>query len=110
METVRCLIADMPQMVLADIVQKLTEESNDIEVVDRVDNLEDAFAALIETQANVLISGAKNTQVPERFTDILKKFSGLSIVCLAEDGRQLSVHLDDVGTKDIVTILRALRR
>jgi len=34
----RCLIADIPQLILADIVYWLAEESEDIKVVERLEN------------------------------------------------------------------------
>ncbi len=34
----RCLIADIPQLILADIVYRLAEESEDIKVVERLES------------------------------------------------------------------------
>ncbi len=46
METLHCLIADIPQIVLADIVQDMVEESNDIDVIGRVNITEEILSAV----------------------------------------------------------------
>lgn len=110
MGSVRCLIADMPQMVLADIVRNLAEECSDIEVVGRVNSLEDVLTATGHDPVDVLITGMQNTALPHMYLDIMKKITNLAVVGLVDDGRQLAVYLDNVGKNDILKILRVLRR
>lgn len=110
MQSVRCLIADIPQLVLADIVQNLAEESSDIEVVDRVNSIDDIWSVIARTPVDVLILGMKNTVLPRMCVDVMQRFSNLAIVGLVDDGRQLAVYMDNVGSSDVLRILRALRR
>jgi DNA-binding NarL/FixJ family response regulator len=110
MQSVRCLIADIPQLVLADIVRNLAEESSDIEVVDSVNSIEDIWSVIARTPVDVLILGMKNTVLPRMYVDVMQRFSNLAIVGLVDDGRQLAVYMDNVGSSDILRILRALRR
>ena len=108
METLHCLIADIPQVVLADIVQRITEENHNIEVVKRVPNIEDVPAVLSRQNIDVLILGMKSNTSPRTYRDILNKFSDLLIVGLVDDGRQAVIYMDDVGSNEIVKIIRTL--
>lgn len=108
METIHCLIADIPQVVLADIVQRITEENQNIEVVNRVPNIEDVPAILSRQDIDVLILGMKSNTSPQTYKDILNKFSDLLIVGLVDDGRLAAIYMDDVGSNEIVKIIRTL--
>lgn len=108
METLNCLIADIPQVVLADIVQKITEENQNIEVVERVPNIEDVPAILSRQDIDVLILGMKSNVTPQACRDIQKNYSDLLIVGLVDDGRQATIYMDDVGCNDIVQAIKTL--
>ena len=108
METLHCLMADIPQVVLADIVQRITEENYNIEVVKRVPNIEDVPAVLSRQNIDVLILGMKSNTSPRTYRDILNKFSDLLIVGLVDDGRLAVIYMDDVGSNEIVKIIRTL--
>ena len=108
METLHCLMADIPQVVLADIVQRITEENYNIEVVKRVPNIEDVPAVLSRQNIDVLILGMKSNTSPRTYRDILNKFSDLLIVGLVDDGRLAVIYMDDVGSDEIVKIIRTL--
>ena len=108
METLHCLIADIPQIVLADIVQRITEENHNIEVVKRVPKIEDVPAILSRQDIDVLILGMKSNIYPRACRDILKNYSDLLIVGLVDDGRRAAIYMDDVGSNEIVKIIRTL--
>ena len=108
METLHCLIADIPQVVLADIVQRIAEENQNIEVVKRVPNIEDVPAILSRQDIDVLILGMKSNTSPQTYKYILNNFSDLLIVGLVDDGRQAAVYMDDVGSNEIVKIISTL--
>ncbi len=108
METLHCLIADIPQIVLADIVQDMVEESNDIDVIGRVNTTEEILSAVKQGSVDVLVLGMKNDAAPRVLVDIMNKVSNLVVVGLVDDGRKLAVYLDDVGKSEIVNIIRML--
>ena len=108
METLHCLIADIPQIVLADIVQRITEENKSIEVVKRVPNIEDVPEILSRQDIDVLILGMKSNVTPKACSDILKNYSDLLIVGLVDDGRRAAIYMDDVGSNEIVKIISVL--
>lgn len=109
-ETIRCVIAGIPQNLLADIVQSVAEESGVIEVVDRVNSVADIPAVLSRLQVDVLILGMKNIVLPNLDFMLKGCHSELPIVGLGDDGRRLAVYLDNAGKDEILNILSALRR
>ena len=108
METLHCLIADIPQIVLADIVQKITEENQNIEVVKRVPKIEDVPAILSRQDIDVLILGMKSNAYSRACRDIQSKFSDLLIIGLVDDGRQATIYMGDVGCNEIVQAIKTL--
>ena len=110
METIHCLIADIPQVVLADIVQRITEENQNIEVVKRVPNIEDVPAILSEQDIDVLILGMKSNTSLQAYRDILNNFSDLLIVGLVDDGRLVAIYMDDVGVDEMLKIITSYAR
>ena len=109
-ETLHCLIADIPQILLADIVQRITEENKSIEVVKRVSNIEDVPAILNRQDIDVLILGMKSNTFPQTYRDILNKFSDLLIVGLVDDGRLAAIYMDDIGVDEILKIITSYAR
>lgn len=110
MERVRCVIADMPHKLLADIIENMVEKCDDIEVVERVDNHADLISAVTERSAEVIILGVKSRDLPEVYTKIAKCVANILVIGLVDDGRCLSVFLDNAGQRDITRVILALRR
>jgi len=108
MKRVRCLIADLPQQLLADIVQNMAEESGLIEVVDQVSSIADIPTVIASKPVDVLMLGMKNTELPSLCVDLMNRISGLHIIGLVDDGRRLAVYLNNVGRTDVLRIIRAL--
>lgn len=108
MKCVRCLIADIPQQLLADIVQNIAKESGLIEVVDQVSSVADIPAVIANKPVDVLILGMKNTELPSLCVDLMNRISHLLVIGLVDDGRRLAVYLNNVGRTDILRIIRTL--
>ena len=108
MDKVRCVIAEMPQKLLADIVQNMVEDSGVIEVVSRIDGSAEISSEIATHSADVLILGMKSEQIPCFCTDIMNRNFNLSVVGLVDDGRRLAVYLDNIGKDDILRIVKAL--
>ena len=106
METLRCLISDIPQKLLSDIILGITQQHENIEVVDRVSGREELAATLSREPIDVLILGLKQNCFPEFCRDILNRFSDLLIVGLFDDGRLAAVYLDDVSSNEIIKVIR----
>ena len=74
MKTLRCLIADIPQKILADIVQSETQQYEKIDVVGQVSDINDISALLQRQKIDVLIVGIREDSSHQFCRDILQKF------------------------------------
>ena len=108
MEILRCLIADIPQKVLADIVQRVTQQHGKIDVIGQVSGIDDVPAILGKEAIDVLIMGMRDNTPHQFCRDILKKFPGLLVVGLVDDGRMAVACLADVSSRELVKIITLL--
>ena len=106
METLRCLISDIPQKLLSDIILGITQQHQNIEVVDRVADREELHSILNKQSIDVLILGLKHNCFPEFCRELLNQFSDLLIVGLCDDGRLAAVYFDDVSGQEIIELIR----
>lgn len=106
----RCVMADIEQQLLADIVQNITEESGAIEVVARVGRIADVPAVVADTTVDFLIMGMKSLSLPPLALSVMNNMPELPVIGLVEDGRRLAVYLDRVGKDDFLRIVRVLSR
>ena len=108
MELIHCLIADVPQTILADIVQIITQENKNIDVVKNVPNIEDVPAILSGQEIDVLIIGMKSDVNSRVCRDLQLKCPDLLILGLVDDGRQAAIYMGDVGCNKLVQTINAL--
>ena len=110
MENIRCVIANMPQQLLRDIVENMVRESGDIEVVERVANIRDIPSVIAKNPVDLLIMGMESNILPSSCLGIMNRSADVPILGLVDDGRQLVVYLNNVGKNDILKMVRTLRR
>ena len=108
MRNLQCLIADIPQAILADILQRTAEQSEHIEVVDRISNLDDLPAALAQNPVDVLIVGMDKPVVPRRYSDLMNRFANLLVVGLIDDGRSAAVFVNDISSDEMTDLITLL--
>lgn len=108
MQSVRCVIANIPQEILADIVQNLLGISSRIKIIDRVGSIGDLPQVLQREPVDALILGMDDLPLPASELELSKQLGGLPIVGLDNDGRRLIVYVDNVGGCDLVKIIEAL--
>jgi AmiR/NasT family two-component response regulator len=110
MENIRCVIANMPQKLLRDIVENMVRESGDIEVVDQVENIRDVPSVIADNSVDLLIMGMESNNLPESCLGIMNRSANVPILGLVDDGRRLAMYLNNVGKNDILKMVRTLRR
>lgn len=108
MKPLRCLIADIPQKVLADILERVTEEVEDIKVVGQVLGMDEVSHYLNRHKIDVLILGMHVESSNLFCREILRQFPNLLIVGLVDDGRMAVVCLGDVGSHQLVRAITVL--
>jgi hypothetical protein len=104
------LIADIPQAVLVDIVQRIAEETENVKVVDRITDIAELPAIMDSQPIDVLIIGMEKFVIPQICSDMLNKFSNLLIVGLVDDGRKAAVYINDVTSHEVNQIIGILGR
>jgi hypothetical protein len=110
MESIRCVIANMPQQMLVDIVENMAAESGILEVVERVKSINEIPSAIAKNPVDLLILGMKGSELPELCANILNRSKDLPILGLVDDGRRLAMYLNNVSKDDILGILGTLHR
>lgn len=106
MKPLRCLIADIPQKVLADIVQTLTQQDKNIEMVGRMNGADD-IDDIVERQAiDVLISGMEKSTAQTACCQFMEKFPDLLIIGLLDDGRMAVACMGSLGKDDLLNLIR----
>jgi len=107
-EPLRCLIAEMPQKILADIVQKVVRENSNVDVIESNKPIEDLSLEFINQRINVLILGMKSLILPKVCEDLLATYSNLMILGIVADGRKVAVYFNDIVSQDIVNLINLL--
>ena len=108
METLRCLIADIPQNILADIVRRVTQQDEKIDVIGQVRNIDGITGFLRRENIDVLIMGMRDGTPHQFCQDIFRNFPDLLIVGLVDDGRMAVACLADVSSRQLLDIITLL--
>jgi hypothetical protein len=107
-EPLHCLIANIPQAMLVDIVQRIAEETENIKVVGRVSSIAELPAILSNRPIDVLIIGMEKFVFPQICSDMLKTYARLVVVGLVDDGRMAAVYLNDISSQEVTNIIGIL--
>ena len=110
MQPLTCLIADIPQSVLADIVQRIAMDTRDVKVIPGVANSADLPSILNNQSVDVLIVGMEEFALPGVCKSMLDRFTDLLVVALVNDGRKAAVFINDIRSQEVSTIIEALGR
>ena len=110
MQNIRCMVADIPQMVLADIIQKIVEERPGVEIVGRVDNDNDLNRYLDEHAIDVVIHCMEETSNSALIDNILKNSPQAVSVGLQKSGRLVCVCVDDIGPEQLLNLIENVTR
>lgn len=108
MKSLQCLIADMPQAILVDILKRTAARSENIEVADRILSMEELPEALEQNPVDVLIVGMEKITVPKIYSELMNRHSNLLVVGLIDDGRTAAVFVNDIGSDEITDLITLL--
>ena len=107
MNTLRCLISNLPQKLLSDIVLATASPHMNIEVVGNVSAGEDLPALVKRKSVDVLLVGGDKDILPQKINDILDGDRDPLIICMIDDGRRAAIFLNDIGTRELEEIISA---
>ena len=107
MENFRCVIADIAHFMLADIVQRITEQHLKVEYFN---NIEDGtISALVQqNDVDVVLTSFESLELPKFCNDLLEECSDIAVVGLVEDGRRICICVDDAGPHELIELIRAV--
>lgn len=107
MGTLRCLISNLPQTLLSDIVLATASPHMNIEVVGNVSTDEDLPALIKRKSVDMLLIGADRNTLPQNINAILDGDQDPVIICLIDDGRRAAIFLNDIGTRELEELISA---
>lgn len=107
MGKIRCAIADVPQTILADILQRHLERSLDVEFIQRIDKKENIKHHLCGEDVDVVITSFDLEEIPQVCNNLLDEFSDV-VVGLVADGRRTCIYIDDIAPKKLTELIRVL--
>lgn len=106
MENIRCLIADIPQLLLADIVEKIIEERPGVEVMYRSDNENALHTQMREGLIDVVIHSMADHDMSLIIKELLKTSSHTISVGVIDDGRRVCICMRDIGPDEFIELIR----
>lgn len=107
MVALRCLISNIPQTLLSDIVLATATPHIDIEIVGDVSSDADLPALMKKKSVDVLMIGADKDTLPQDINDIQEGNPDAMILCLIDDGRRTAIYLNDIGTGELEELISA---
>ncbi len=107
MEEVRILLADMERTVLAQIMEKIAAYRPNMEVVGRCVNRSTLSDDARNANANVIVLGLAESELPEICTSLLDTMPDVVVVGVAADGRCVLIQAENLGTNELMATIRA---
>lgn len=110
MEKVRCLIADLPQRMLGDIVKIVVDQEDSIELVGNVKNVDNLPQFVVDESIEFLIVGIDSNHLDHFYNGLIKIVSDVVVLGLIDEGHDAIFYLEDIGVNDMVKIFSLLSR
>lgn len=105
METLRCLISNVPQKLLSDIILETVQQHMNIEVVDDT-SADDDLAALVKKESvDLLLIGIERNILPRNISELIESVPDLLIVGLVDDGRGAAIFVNDIGAGELEELI-----
>ena len=105
MDLIRCLITDVHQRLLGEIVKKVLEKENSLELVGSDNKVEDLPLLVKKQSVDVLIAGVDYDPFQQLFNGQLSDLSDVMVIGLIDDGRGAVVYLEDIGVDEIIELI-----
>lgn len=110
MEHIRCITANVTPGMLHDIVNKVVEKDDAIELIANVYNVDDLHH-LIETQTiDVLIIGVDCQHARQIYDDLIKVHTDVLVMGLIDDGHDAMVFLNNIGIDEMLELIKLFTR
>ena len=106
MESIRCVIEDISNIMLADIVHRISEQNLNVEFLQNIHD--NNLSTLVREHAvDVVVTGFDNKDIPMVCNQLLEEFHDVAIVGLIEDGRRMCIYIDDAGPRELIELIQS---
>ncbi|MDH5181644.1 MAG: hypothetical protein OEZ39_14660 [Gammaproteobacteria bacterium] len=105
MEYIRCVIADIPQIILADIIQQLTEQHPGIEVVARFDDFEKLASFIQQQDIDMVMLGTDMDSMAQSLNEVLALSPQTVVIAIIKNGRRACACIEDVGASELLDVV-----
>ena len=94
MENLQCLVSGVTNRILGDIIKRLLND-NCIKSYECSSFICDLASAVNDDVSHVIV-GMGNKQLPREFKEIFNKKNDLIVIELLNNGKSLSLYMDDI--------------
>lgn len=111
MNLTRCVIANMPQHILADILENLA--NYEFEIVKRLDaiaNIEEIFSSSDEDNIDLAVVGINSADLTPSFYNFLNSNIDISVIAIIDGGAHMAAFINNFGTSDLLKAMRLISR
>lgn len=105
MKKIRCVIAGVSHIMLADIMQRIAEQNLNIELINDVE-AEDLSSHVQQLGINVVMTSFDATELPKACNELLEEVPDVAVVGLVEDGRKLCICINDAGPAELIELIQ----
>lgn len=108
MNKIRCLIADIPQHLLVEIIRKTTESQTDIDVdvIEQRELGKDLVDLITEESVDTLLLGMEKDFDIRSLDKIFDVLPQVVVVGIIDDGRRVCLSMEDVGPELLMKLVR----
>lgn len=107
MSLIRCLIADVPQRMLGDIVKQVVEQEDSVELVGNVNNVVDLPLYVEKQSIDLLIVGVDCENSQQLYKGLISALSDVMVFGLIDDGRGSLVYLKNIGVGEMLGLINS---
>lgn len=105
MDLIRCLVADVPQRMLGDIVKRVVEQEGSVEIVGSVNTVDDISLFVEKQSIDLLIVGIDSENVQFFYDGLVSILSDVMVFGLIDDGRGSLVYINDIGVEEMLGLI-----
>ena len=106
MDKIRCLIADIPQHLLVDMIRKATEARSDIDVIEQYTTGKDLLELIEKEPVDTVLLGMEKDFEIRSLDKIFSVLPQVVVVGVIDDGRRVCMCMEDVGLELLMKLVR----
>lgn len=106
MHRIRVLLAEIPSMLLKELLTNMLRRNPDFKVVGQLSDRSNIIEKARQTRADAVVVGLPENDPPALCLSLLDSLPGAVIVGLISDGRRVLIAADDLGSRDCLQLIQ----